>query len=156
MNQCLTCKAIAILLDRFAHAERQGSATRDADRRPSSSPHSGLLFVLQIPHISMILIFSADDHVRPQTSEEKELYELLSTITQRPASSLSSRWSEPSLTLHTIEISGPKSQLHSNCSLLTLTFTYARCDRNSRTGQIAGIPAHRSRPRPGHHRSGTG
>ncbi|RDB17979.1 putative di- and tripeptidase DUG2 [Hypsizygus marmoreus] len=48
------------------------------------------------------------DHVRPQTPEEDELYALLSNITQRPASSLSSRWREPSLTLHTIEISGPK------------------------------------------------
>ncbi|KAG6845113.1 hypothetical protein H0H87_000540 [Tephrocybe sp. NHM501043] len=48
------------------------------------------------------------DHVRPQTQEEKDLYKLLSDITQRPAASLSARWSEPSLTLHTIEISGPK------------------------------------------------
>ncbi|KAG6900398.1 hypothetical protein C0993_011386, partial [Termitomyces sp. T159_Od127] len=48
------------------------------------------------------------DHVRPQTEEEKELYKLLSDVTQRPATSLSSRWSEPSLTLHTIEVSGPK------------------------------------------------
>ncbi|KAG6870642.1 hypothetical protein C0993_004286 [Termitomyces sp. T159_Od127] len=51
---------------------------------------------------------SLDDHVRPQTEEEKELYKLLSDVTQRPATSLSSRWSEPSLTLHTIEVSGPK------------------------------------------------
>ncbi|KAF8073641.1 hypothetical protein FPV67DRAFT_1605948 [Lyophyllum atratum] len=48
------------------------------------------------------------DHVRPQTEDEKELYKLLSAVSQRPAASLSSRWSEPSLTLHTIEISGPK------------------------------------------------
>ncbi|KAH0586115.1 hypothetical protein H2248_007384 [Termitomyces sp. 'cryptogamus'] len=48
------------------------------------------------------------DHVRPQTEEEKELYKLLSNVTRRPAASLSSRWREPSLTLHTIEVSGPK------------------------------------------------
>ncbi|KAF5382706.1 hypothetical protein D9615_002814 [Tricholomella constricta] len=48
------------------------------------------------------------DHVRAQTEDEKELYKLLSAVTQRPAASLSSRWREPSLTLHTIEISGPK------------------------------------------------
>ncbi|KAG6909272.1 hypothetical protein DXG01_001334 [Tephrocybe rancida] len=48
------------------------------------------------------------DHVRPQTQEERELYKLLSDVTRRPAASLSSRWREPSLTLHTIEISGPK------------------------------------------------
>ncbi|KAF7975347.1 hypothetical protein HWV62_9799 [Athelia sp. TMB] len=48
------------------------------------------------------------DQVRPQTAEEKQLYELLSTITHRPASSLSARWREPSLTVHNIEVSGPK------------------------------------------------
>ncbi|KAK7021218.1 beta-Ala-His dipeptidase [Favolaschia claudopus] len=48
------------------------------------------------------------DRVRQQTDAEKELYQRLSTITGRPASSLSSRWREPSLTVHSIEISGPK------------------------------------------------
>ncbi|TFK70401.1 glutathione degradosome [Pluteus cervinus] len=48
------------------------------------------------------------DRVRPQTSEEEGLYRLLSGITRQPASSLVSRWREPSLTVHTIEISGPK------------------------------------------------
>ncbi|KAJ6620730.1 hypothetical protein B0H10DRAFT_2020308 [Mycena sp. CBHHK59/15] len=48
------------------------------------------------------------DRVRPQTDAEKELYKRLATITGRPASSLSSRWREPSLTVHSIEISGPK------------------------------------------------
>ncbi|KAF8208640.1 hypothetical protein K438DRAFT_1812622 [Mycena galopus ATCC 62051] len=48
------------------------------------------------------------DQVRQQTAAEKELYQRLATITGRPASSLSSRWREPSLTVHSIEISGPK------------------------------------------------
>ncbi|KAF8630926.1 hypothetical protein AX17_005283 [Amanita inopinata Kibby_2008] len=48
------------------------------------------------------------DRVRPQTNEEKELYQLLSTITQRSAESLSARWREPSMTIHNIEISGPR------------------------------------------------
>ncbi|KAF7365438.1 Beta-Ala-His dipeptidase [Mycena venus] len=48
------------------------------------------------------------DQVRQQTEAEKELYQRLATITGRPASSLSSRWREPSLTVHSIEISGPK------------------------------------------------
>jgi len=48
------------------------------------------------------------DLVRPQTEDEKKLYERLSAVTHRPASSLSSRWREPSLTVHNIEISGPK------------------------------------------------
>ncbi|KAF9534498.1 Zn-dependent exopeptidase [Crepidotus variabilis] len=48
------------------------------------------------------------DAVRPQTDKEKESYKLLSEVTQRPASLLSSRWREPSLTVHNVEISGPK------------------------------------------------
>ncbi|KAJ7688222.1 hypothetical protein B0H14DRAFT_3053338 [Mycena olivaceomarginata] len=48
------------------------------------------------------------DQVRQQTAAEKALYQRLATITGRPASSLSSRWREPSLTVHSIEISGPK------------------------------------------------
>ncbi|KAJ8090465.1 hypothetical protein PM082_019063 [Marasmius tenuissimus] len=48
------------------------------------------------------------DNVVPATKEEEGLYEKLSEITQRPASSLFSRWHEPSLTIHNIEISGPK------------------------------------------------
>ncbi|KAF8967066.1 hypothetical protein BDZ97DRAFT_1804996 [Flammula alnicola] len=48
------------------------------------------------------------EQVRPQTEDEKELYKLLSEVTQKPASLLSSRWREPSLTIHNVEISGPK------------------------------------------------
>ncbi|PPQ77469.1 hypothetical protein CVT25_011339 [Psilocybe cyanescens] len=48
------------------------------------------------------------DKVRPQTAEEKELYKLLSAVTNRPAALLSSRWREPSFTIHNVEISGPK------------------------------------------------
>lgn len=52
-----------------------------------------------------------DDKVRPETSEEKELYKLLSEVTQKPATLLSSRWREPSLTIHSVELSGPKSKV---------------------------------------------
>ncbi|TFK40678.1 hypothetical protein BDQ12DRAFT_679847 [Crucibulum laeve] len=48
------------------------------------------------------------DHVRRETDQEKQIYSLLSDITHRPAASLASRWREPSLTIHNIEISGPK------------------------------------------------
>ncbi|THU93407.1 glutathione degradosome [Dendrothele bispora CBS 962.96] len=48
------------------------------------------------------------DHVRPQTEQERELYQRLSSVTQKSASSLSSRWCQPSLTVHNVEISGPK------------------------------------------------
>ncbi|KAG9315550.1 glutathione degradosome [Chiua virens] len=47
------------------------------------------------------------DSVRPQTEDEKQLYELLSSVAQSPASVLSSRWREPSLTVHNISVSGP-------------------------------------------------
>ncbi|EDR13323.1 uncharacterized protein LACBIDRAFT_245017, partial [Laccaria bicolor S238N-H82] len=48
------------------------------------------------------------DPVQPETEEEKQLYKLLSDVTQKQASSFVARWREPSLTVHTIEISGPK------------------------------------------------
>ncbi|KZT19994.1 glutathione degradosome [Neolentinus lepideus HHB14362 ss-1] len=55
-----------------------------------------------------VLINGFYDHVRPMTEDEQQLYRLLSVVTQRPASSLSSRWREPSLTVHGIEVSGPR------------------------------------------------
>lgn len=47
------------------------------------------------------------DRVRPQTEAEKQLYNVLSKVTKKPGSVLSSRWSEPSLTVHNIDVSGP-------------------------------------------------
>ncbi|KAF9454810.1 glutathione degradosome [Macrolepiota fuliginosa MF-IS2] len=55
-----------------------------------------------------IQIPSFYDKVRAPTEEEEELYKLLSEVTQKSASLLRSRWREPSLTMHNIEISGPK------------------------------------------------
>ncbi|KAF5391884.1 hypothetical protein D9757_001619 [Collybiopsis confluens] len=48
-----------------------------------------------------------DDHVRPQTEVEKELYLRLSDIVKKPPAYLSSRYREPALTIHNIEVSGP-------------------------------------------------
>ncbi|KAI0927550.1 hypothetical protein AcV5_008062 [Taiwanofungus camphoratus] len=48
------------------------------------------------------------ESVRPLTGEERQLYKVLSGITGTPASSLSSRWREPSLTIHNVEVSGPR------------------------------------------------
>jgi hypothetical protein len=76
--------------------------------------------VVQIPGFCPFSLFQSsiqpdwfliDDRVRPQTAEEKELYKLLSDVTQKPASLLSSRWREPSITIHNIEISGPKGRI---------------------------------------------
>ncbi|KAG1834186.1 hypothetical protein EV424DRAFT_1363232 [Suillus variegatus] len=46
--------------------------------------------------------------VRHQTEAEKQLNDVLSNVTQTPGSVLSSRWSEPSLTVHDIDVSGPR------------------------------------------------
>lgn len=44
------------------------------------------------------------------TEDERQLYSRLAAITQQPASSLAARWREPALTIHNIEVSGPKSE----------------------------------------------
>ncbi|KAI0823293.1 Zn-dependent exopeptidase [Trametes gibbosa] len=48
------------------------------------------------------------DHVRPLTEDERQLYKVLSSVTQTPASLLAARWREPSLTVHNVEVSGPR------------------------------------------------
>jgi len=47
------------------------------------------------------------DKVRPQDDEEAALFRLLAAVTQRSAASLTSRWREPSLTIHSVRGSGP-------------------------------------------------
>lgn len=47
------------------------------------------------------------ESVRQQTEDEKQLYALLSQVTGSPGSVLSSRWREPSLTVHNLAVSGP-------------------------------------------------
>lgn len=47
------------------------------------------------------------ESVRQQTEDEKQLYTLLSQVTRSPGSVLSSRWREPSLTVHNLAVSGP-------------------------------------------------
>ncbi|KAI0643091.1 Zn-dependent exopeptidase [Trametes meyenii] len=48
------------------------------------------------------------NRVRPLTEEEKQWYKVLSSVTQTPASLLAARWREPSLTVHNVEVSGPR------------------------------------------------
>jgi di- and tripeptidase len=65
----------------------------------------------QYPDLSFVfclMLASIDDQVRSLTEEEGILYEKLSVITNQPASALSARWREPALTIHNIEVSGPK------------------------------------------------
>ncbi|THH19346.1 hypothetical protein EW146_g1817 [Bondarzewia mesenterica] len=55
-----------------------------------------------------VLIPGFYDCVRPQDEEEKQLFKVLESVTQSPASSLAARWREPSLTIHNVEGSGPR------------------------------------------------
>ncbi|TFY56036.1 hypothetical protein EVJ58_g7881 [Rhodofomes roseus] len=48
------------------------------------------------------------DSVRPCSEQETQLYSTLANITKTPAASLASRWREPSLTVHNVEVSGPR------------------------------------------------
>ncbi|KAI0770447.1 Zn-dependent exopeptidase [Fomes fomentarius] len=48
------------------------------------------------------------DSVRPLSDDEKQSYKVLSSVTQTPASLLAARWREPSLTVHNVEVSGPR------------------------------------------------
>ncbi|KAI1793225.1 Zn-dependent exopeptidase [Ganoderma leucocontextum] len=48
------------------------------------------------------------DSVRPQTDEERQSYKVLSSVTQTSENLLAARWREPSLTVHNVEVSGPR------------------------------------------------
>jgi len=54
-----------------------------------------------------VLIPGFYNQVRPQDDEEAALFRLLESATQQPAASLSARWREPSLTIHSVSGSGP-------------------------------------------------
>ncbi|KAG8792281.1 hypothetical protein FRC17_008618, partial [Serendipita sp. 399] len=47
------------------------------------------------------------DDVRPQTEQEQELYRLLERMTSKSANYLMAKWREPSLSIHSVETSGP-------------------------------------------------
>ncbi|KAG8792306.1 hypothetical protein FRC17_008616, partial [Serendipita sp. 399] len=47
------------------------------------------------------------DDVRPQTEQEQELYRLLERMTGKSANYLMAKWREPSLSIHSVETSGP-------------------------------------------------
>ena len=51
-----------------------------------------------------------DDAVRPLTEEERQLYKVLSGVIQTPASVLSAKWREPSLTIHDVRASSATSE----------------------------------------------
>lgn len=115
--------------------------------------------VVQIPGfcaLSSLSVFQSnrfltDDRVRPQTTEEKELYKLLSDVTQKPASLLSSRWREPSMTIHKIEISGPKGKTNCIFYLVELISFVVRCNYHSRNSDSPALSTYCARPRSGHY-----
>ena len=62
-----------------------------------------------------------DDAVQKKTDKERELYKLLSSLTGQPAETFSQKWIEPSLSLHSLEVSGPGSTCRFHFSVYTLT-----------------------------------
>jgi hypothetical protein len=89
---------------------RQGQITLEPYRARSPGATARFLYVLAKPSgYGADRWWLADERVRPVTDDERQLYLVLSGITQRPASLLAARWSEPALTVHKIEVSGPNS-----------------------------------------------
>lgn len=91
-----------------------------------------------------------DEHVRPLTREESGLYERIASITKRPAVSLSSKWREPSFTVHNIQVSGPRSRLFVFPGKLTNVLNPPRSYGNPFSGKIASISADSTGPEFGH------
>ncbi|QRW20092.1 Gly-Xaa carboxypeptidase [Rhizoctonia solani] len=56
---------------------------------------------------SKVLIPSFYDKIRPQPEEERLLYEKIAEVTKTTPASIASRWSEPSLSIHSLNVSGP-------------------------------------------------
>ncbi|EUC63300.1 beta-ala-his dipeptidase [Rhizoctonia solani AG-3 Rhs1AP] len=56
---------------------------------------------------SKVLIPSFYDKVRPQPEEERVLYEKIAEVTKTTPASIASKWSEPSLSIHSLNVSGP-------------------------------------------------
>jgi len=54
-----------------------------------------------------VLVPGFYDSVRPQSEDEMKLYQQLSSVTGKPAAFFMSRWREPSLSIHSLEVSGP-------------------------------------------------
>lgn len=79
----------------------------DDNRRILIPKFCELLLVLDVWQRNL---YSIDESVRPQTSREKDLYTVLASITQQPTTSLSSRWREPALSVHSVQVSGPQSR----------------------------------------------
>lgn len=81
---------------------------------PSPIPTSVSRYPNSVRTISSIrahtLMILPDNAVRPLTEEERQLYKVLSGVIQTPASVLSAKWREPSLTIHDVRASSATSE----------------------------------------------
>lgn len=80
-----------------------------------------------------------DDQVRPQDEEEAALFRLLESVTQQSAASLSARWREPSLTIHSVRGSGPTSTFR----VFTCLFTWLNATRDDKIQRLYPRPSPR-------------
>jgi len=74
---------------------------------------------------------AVDDAVLPQDEDEKQLYSLLSDVTGNPSLSFASRWREPSLTIHSVTVSGPGSMSSINSEVHEHLNIHNSCNCNS-------------------------
>ena len=66
---------------------------------------------------ALLTLESEDDHVTPPTQDEEESYVQIAKLTGIPPGSISSKWREPSLTIHSITASGSNRMLGDAASL---------------------------------------
>ena len=113
---CSTCEACLSLVQELCSPRGATGSSCLAPSRttPTGSPSPDSVRFSRTDHAKnpTHIAFRAlpDNSVRPLTEEERQLYKVLSSVTQTPASLLSARWREPSLTVHNVEVSGPRSQ----------------------------------------------
>src|SRR5258708_11743703 len=82
-------------------------------------------FIFTLPCIdASITPVSKDDHVTLQTQEEEESYVQLAKLTGIPPACISSKWREPSLTIHSITASGSNRMLDDAVFLIIPTLYF--------------------------------
>ena len=86
------------------------------------------------------------------TEDESGLYERIASITKRPTESLSSKWREPSFTVHNIQVSGPRSMLVTFLGSWIRVLNPTRSNRDSFPSEVSSIGTDSTRPEPRYHR----
>ena len=115
MSPCKTCARSPLSRCRqLIGSFLQDSGSRGTNRQQPQSAHPGLLSVFNSTstcYSATDRSRAADDKVQQQDAEEAALFRLLGAVTQHSAASLSTRWREPALTIHSVRGSGPHSAL---------------------------------------------